>query len=91
MIFSWTGQILLFKNRDMKQWEYFVLDEDWDVEDRELMNVCNTLGDAGWELVSTHEKSKVGDDGLFCRLVFKRKKQKTDNNEQHLIPNETKS
>ena len=76
MIFSWTGQILLFKNRDMKQWEYFVLDEDWDVEDRELMNVCNTLGDAGWELVSTHEKSKVGDGGLFCRLVFKRKKTK---------------
>ena len=47
MIFSWTGQILLFKYRDMKQWEYCVLDENWDVEDRELMNVCNTLGDAG--------------------------------------------
>ena len=74
--FSWTGQILLFKNRDMKQWEYYVFDEDWDAEDRELMNVCNTLGDAGWELVSTHEKSKVGDDGPFCRLVFKRKKTK---------------
>ena len=44
----------------MKQWEYCVLDENWDVEDLELMNVFNTLGDAGWELVSTHEKSKVG-------------------------------
>ena len=53
-----------------------MFDEDWDAEDRELMNVCNTLGDAGWELVSTHEKSKVGDDGPFCRLVFKRKKTK---------------
>ena len=86
MIFSWTGQILLFKNRDMKQWEYFVLDEDWDVEDRELMNVCNTLGDAGWELVSTHEKSKVGDDGPFCRLVFKRKKTKDRQQRSTLEP-----
>ena len=86
MIFSWTGQILLFKNRDMKQWEYFVLDEDWDVEDRELMNVCNTLGDAGWELVSTHEKSKVGDDEPFCRLVFKRKKTKDRQQQAALEP-----
>ena len=86
MIFSWTGQILLFKNRDMKQWEYFVLDEDWDVEDRELMNVCNTLGDAGWELFSTHEKSKVGDDGPFCRLVFKRKKTRDRQQQAALEP-----
>ena len=86
MIFSWTGQILLFKNRDMKQWEYYVFDEDWDAEDRELMNVCNTLGDAGWELVSTHEKSKVGDDGPFCRLVFKRKKKKDRQQQAALEP-----
>ena len=86
MIFTWTGQILLFKNWNMKQWEYYVLDENWSVGDRELMTVCNTLGDAGWELVSAHETSKVGYDGPFCKLIFKREKTAETSQRPTLYP-----
>ncbi len=75
----------------MKQWEYYVFDEDWDAEDRELMNVCNTLVTqvGNWSLLTGRARSEMMD--RFVGSCLSAKKQKTDNNEQHLSPNETKS